>query len=162
MISVSESESDLRIVPCNAARILEMRDMRLREAQQHQVALTMPLLEASALEINPNWSRCAIQSYQAAPVAAWGAFPQWEGRAVAWALFSPRAKPYAMRLRNATMFHVEQLREREALRRLEATVDAGDPTAIRWAQLMGFGIEGLLKAYGPVGEDYLMMARVWT
>jgi hypothetical protein len=155
-----ETEDVLRIVPCTTARILEMRDVR--EEQQGQLAVTLPLLETRMLEISPEWSRCAVDPLQAAPVAAWGAFPQWPGRAVAWALFTPRAKRYAMRVRNATLFHVEQLQQRDHLRRLEATVDASDPAAIRWAQQLGFEVEALLRSYGPCGEDYFMMARVWT
>jgi hypothetical protein len=155
-----ESGDELRIVPCTTARILEMKDVR--EEQQVQLSVTLPLVEANLLQIDPDWSRCAVDAFQAAPVAAWGAFPQWSGRAIAWALFTPRASNHAMRVRNATMFHVEQLQQREHLRRLEATVEMTDSVALRWAQVMGFRPEGLLRSYGPNGEDYLMMARVWV
>jgi hypothetical protein len=157
---VSEVEEfELRMVPCTTARILEMCDVR--EEQHAQLAVTVPLLEARMLEIDPDWSRCAVMAFQAAPIAAWGAFPRWRGRAIAWALFTPRAQAYAKRLASTILFHMEQLREREQLRRLEATVDSEDPKAIRWAQLMGLSVEGLLRAYGPQGEDYFMMARTW-
>lgn len=158
-ISLPESDDELMIVPCCTREILAMRDVR--DEQQAQLSVTLPLLEAGLLEIDPDWSRCAIVPHEEAPVAAWGAFLQWPGRAVSWALFTPRARPYAERVTNATLFHVEQMQQRDHLRRMEATVDAGDPKAIRWAQRIGFRIEGLLRAYGPNGEDYFMMARVW-
>ena len=157
---VSQETDELRISPCTIARILEMTD--IRESQRVQLSTTLPLIEAGAVVIDPQWSWCAIDPLQAAPVAAWGAFPQWPGRAAAWALFPPRAKPWVRRVEIATKFHVEQTRELLFLRRLETTVDASDEPAIRWALRVGFETEGLLRSYGPDGEDYVMMAMVWS
>ena len=151
--------SQLEIAPCTPARILSMTD--IREEQRVQMAVTMPLIEAGHVQIDSQRSWCAIDPRQAAPIAAWGFFPIWPGRASAWAVFTPRAKPWAERVEGATKFHVEQTRHLLFLHRLEAPVDAGDEPAIRWARRIGFESEGLMRSYGPEGEDYYMMAMVW-
>lgn len=150
----------LEIAPCTMARLLSMTDVRPELAPQ--VAVTLPLLEAGHIQLDPRWSFCAIDPCQAAPVAAWGAFPQWSGRAVAWALFTPRAQRWARRVQTATKFHVEQIRQDLSLRRLEAPVEATDEAAVRWALVLGFEKESVLRSYGPGGEDYFMMAMVWS
>ena len=157
--SLANELSQLEIAPCTAARILSMTDVR--KEQRIQMAVTMPLIEAGHVQIDPQRSWCAIDPRQAAPVAAWGIFPIWPGRASAWAVFTPRAKLWAKRVGTATKFHVEQMRHLLLLRRLEAPVNAGDEPAIRWARIVGFEAESLMRSYGPEGEDYYMMAMVW-
>jgi hypothetical protein len=44
-------------------------------------------------------------------------------------------------------------------KRLDATVHVDYEKSIRWLESMGFEIEGVLKKYGPTGDDYYQMAR---
>lgn len=45
-------------------------------------------------------------------------------------------------------------------RRIDATVAAGDQAHLNFARALGFRIEGLMEAYGPDGEDMILVARV--
>jgi len=47
------------------------------------------------------------------------------------------------------------------LRRLQITVDERNIVAIRWARMLKFSREGVLRKYGPSGVDYLMMSRIF-
>lgn len=44
--------------------------------------------------------------------------------------------------------------------RIEATVEAGFSPGCRWLEILGFEYEGLMKKYGPSGDDHLRYARV--
>jgi L-amino acid N-acyltransferase YncA len=44
-------------------------------------------------------------------------------------------------------------------KRLDATVHVDYEKSVKWLEAMGFEIEGVLKKYGPTGDDYYMMAR---
>jgi hypothetical protein len=53
----------------------------------------------------------------------------------------------------------EQILKRK-LRRVEITVKHDFEQGKKWAESLGFEQEGLLRKYGPNGEDYFMYARV--
>ena len=44
-------------------------------------------------------------------------------------------------------------------KRLDATVHVDYEKSVKWLEAMGFEIEGVLKKYGPTGDDYYKMAR---
>lgn len=85
-----------------------------------------------------------------------GFAPQWEGRAVAWALFG-RGIP-----KTVWPAIVRKVRaETQGIKgRIEATVPFGFGAGCRLAKLLGFEIEGLMKAFGPDGSDHFLYARV--
>lgn len=85
-----------------------------------------------------------------------GLAPQWENRALAWALISDAAGPHFRK------FHGAVLRFLEAsdFRRIEANVDVGFKAGERWMKLLGFKYEGYLTAFRPDGADMLMYARI--
>lgn len=45
-------------------------------------------------------------------------------------------------------------------RRIEMTVLQDFPEAVRWAEMLGFEREGLLRCYDHVGRSYYMYARI--
>jgi RimJ/RimL family protein N-acetyltransferase len=45
-------------------------------------------------------------------------------------------------------------------RRIEATVDVGFKQGHRWIKMLGFELEGYMRAYRPDGADMLLYARV--
>jgi hypothetical protein len=47
------------------------------------------------------------------------------------------------------------------VRRIEATVEADFEPGIRWLRLLNFENEGLMRAYGPHGEDHYRFARIY-
>lgn len=85
-----------------------------------------------------------------------GVEPQWENRAIAFALISGAAGPYFWAIHSA----VTRFLDSTPYRRIEATVDVGFEQGHRWIKMLGFEIEGYMKAYRPDGADMLLYAKV--
>lgn len=85
-----------------------------------------------------------------------GVFPQWENRALLWAFVDKDAGQHF------TAVHKETLRfiDRVPFRRLESSIDVGFKEGIRWMGMLGFEIEGYMRAYRPDGADMLLYARI--
>lgn len=83
----------------------------------------------------------------------------WPGRGLAWALMSPAINPREfVRITNKVRLVLEQA-HRETFRRIEASVDVGFDNGHRWARLLGFESEGLLRKFSPEGRDHIGYAR---
>jgi len=87
-----------------------------------------------------------------------GVLPQWPGRAIAWALLTRD-----LTARHFLRVHLKVLRvlrgaQDRGVRRIETTVDAGFDAGHRWARLLGFRPEGLMRAYSPDGRDHVLYA----
>jgi hypothetical protein len=95
-----------------------------------------------------------------APVGAWGVFPMWPGVGTAWAWVSAPLAPRAVSLVRLARDRIAYAHQELALARIQAEVSSELPSGVRFAQLVGFEVEGLLRAYGTRGEDYWMLASV--
>ena len=85
-----------------------------------------------------------------------GIIPQWEGRAMAWALVSCNAGKCFRSIHKAVLNFLIQ----SNVRRIEATVDVSFKPGHRWMKMLGFEPEGYMKAYLPDGNDCILYARV--
>lgn len=85
-----------------------------------------------------------------------GVFPQWENRALLWALVDKDAGEHFVNVHRETIKFLNRM----PFRRIEATVDVGFSQGCRWMSMLGFEIEGYMKAYRPDGADMLLYARV--
>ncbi len=85
-----------------------------------------------------------------------GIIPQWENRAIAWAMVSKEAGRCFLQI------HKETKRQIDAapFRRIEATIDVGFKPGHRWVEMLGFEMEGYLRHYRPDGGDQIMYARI--
>jgi len=82
----------------------------------------------------------------------------WPGVGEIWAVFSPLAQKYAHTWIVAKELLAAHLKNYV---RLQAPLDpAGRPEAIRFDERLGFKPEGLMRHYGPHGEDMIMYALV--
>lgn len=90
-----------------------------------------------------------------------GMVPQWEGRVIAWALLGvaiPKrawptiAKKIAREFNAALADHGRH--------RVEITVPVNFGAGCRLARLLGFEIEGRLRAYAPDGSDHFLYAKI--
>lgn len=90
-------------------------------------------------------------------IACAGVQEAWTGRGVAWALLSTKAGAHMRALTRVVAHYLNHL---AVLRRIEAYVDPEFKAAIRWAKLLGFEMEGRMRAFGFDGSDNLMFARV--
>jgi RimJ/RimL family protein N-acetyltransferase len=89
-------------------------------------------------------------------IAFAGIEPQWQNRAIAFALLSETAGAHFPAIHKAVLRFLEWA----PYRRIEATVDVGFEQGHRWIKMLGFEIEGYMRAYRPDGADMLLYARV--
>jgi len=89
-------------------------------------------------------------------LAVAGVEPQWENRATAFALISDSAGAH-FRSIHAAVFDFLVM---APFRRIEATVDVGFKQGHRWIKMLGFELEGYMRAYRPDGADMLLYARI--
>lgn len=96
-------------------------------------------------------------------LGAAGLMPLWRGRASAWALLSAsiqRADMIPIHRAILWFLNVHQGLSDSRFRRIETTVRQDWPQAHRWARMLGFQQEGILRCFDIEGHDYAMYARV--
>lgn len=97
-----------------------------------------------------------VAEHEGEVLAIAGLVPQWENRALAWALLSGNCGEHFWGIHSA----VHRFLDQSPYRRIEAHVDAGFKQGHRWITMLGFEIEGYMKAFRPDGSDMLLYARV--
>ena len=94
------------------------------------------------------------------PIVAGGIFPLWEGTAEGWVLATKEINNYPITISKVIKQRMDMMIKNNFIRRLQTSVKADCDTAIRFAEWLGLKQEGLMKAYGPDGEDFYRYARV--
>lgn len=89
-------------------------------------------------------------------IACAGLIPLWAGRAHAWALLAEDAGRDLLAVHRA----VGRFLSLSTVRRIETSVYHEFAAAHRWARLLGFRWEGLMRGYAPDGRDCDLYARV--
>lgn len=89
-------------------------------------------------------------------LAAGGLIPQWENRAVAWALIAAEVGPHMVSLTRA----VKRAFSLHHFRRVETSVACDFEQGHRWARMLGFEREGRMRAFTPDGDDCDLYARI--
>lgn len=125
--------------------------LEAQEAQRGTFPAGDPAYALSLIKAGPCWSVFVGGRV----VACGGLCAQWEGRAVAWAIISEGAPLVAV---TRSAIHVLGLPG--IPRRVECFVDVSFQEGIRWAEMLGFQREGLMRAFSPDGRDHLLFARV--
>jgi hypothetical protein len=91
-------------------------------------------------------------------VGCFGVHNMWPGVGEIWAVFSPLAGryPYVLVAAKRMIAGLMQI-----YRRLQAPLDPiACPEAIRFDERLGFKPEGMMRKFGPHGEDMIMYALV--
>jgi len=81
------------------------------------------------------------------------------GLGEAWAVLTDAGRAHPLRVVRAIARRLTAIIEAERLRRCQAHVVQAHAPAVRLLLLLGFAVETPLRAYGPNGEDFLMMVR---
>lgn len=137
----------IEIRPADAIAVQALR-LQPRQSWISGLLHALPGLDAS---------EPAVMVYAAdRPIGALGALPHWPGRASCWALLADGIGSLMVPLTRAVTAWLETAPHR----RLECTCAADDARGHRWANLLGFEREGLMRAYGADGRDYVLYARV--
>lgn len=94
-------------------------------------------------------------------LCAAGLVVPWTGRAIAWLLVSREARPRD--LAQAFRFAKDAMDKRQRdpfFRRIEAYVLNGAPYQHAMARACGFELEGIMRAFDPLGRDFALYSRV--
>jgi hypothetical protein len=95
-------------------------------------------------------------THQGVVLAMGGVMPFWQGRVFGWMLMGDNlGRRMAVVHRYVSRFLDEQDADR-----IETVVLDGFDAGHRWAQMLGFEWEGLMKKWGADGCDYHLYARV--
>jgi hypothetical protein len=78
-----------------------------------------------------------------------------------WALIAEEAKKYPVAFGRKAKETLETFARTHKLRRLQIVVRRGYEEAFDFAIFLGFEPEGILRKYGPEGDDYVMMGKVY-
>ena len=77
------------------------------------------------------------------------------GMGTLWAFLATDSGRHFVRLDRC----VRRMIDLPKLRRIEASADVTFAPACRWLEILGFSSEGLMRKYGPNGEDCMRYAR---
>lgn len=91
--------------------------------------------------------------------AAVGMQQQWQGRAIVWALIGGVTN--WVKLHKETKGLMESYAKKHGIIRLEMTTEVGFEESERWARMLGFKQESVMKNFGHDGKDHKMWVRLW-
>lgn len=136
-------------------RIVEYRPDHFRalslQPAQAQLRLLVDANYAEMLAETPAYTAL----YGDTPLICAGIQPQWDGRASAWAVLGENAGAYMVQITRG----VRDFLDRQDYRRIDTCVRDGFLEGNRWAKLLGFRCEGLMRKW-MYGDDFWMFSRV--
>jgi hypothetical protein len=130
-----------------------LRAMVLQDAQQIMAPLVFDDEYCEQLvEAGPAYAVLAGEK----PVMCAGVAEMWANRYAAWAWLAKDAGPHMVGLTRI----VDDYLNTRPYRRIEAYVDARFPQGHRWAKMLRFEFEGLMRSFGTSGQDMAMYSRI--
>jgi hypothetical protein len=133
--------SEFRVVPFRAEHLLRI------EVQKEQSWALAEFTPELAQQLEETLAFTAMAGETVLNCA--GLIKEWEGRYTAWAYISPQAKHYWKSIHRG----VKEFLRTVDVRRIEANVDCDFLAAQRWAEKLGFVLEGRMRKFLPNGAD---------
>lgn len=93
------------------------------------------------------------------PIAAFGAIILWKGVAECWLMGSPHIGTYRLSVIKALKSLTNQMLT-AGLHRIQIYVK-DTPMMKKWAELLGFTFEGVLRKHALDGSDNLIYSKIW-
>jgi len=125
--------------------------MQLQERQAYALSVLPPEYLDSLGLVGPSAS-----AEVGGRIIACAGIATWVGMGTLWAFVAHDAGPHFVRLDR----YVRRLLNLVPLRRIEASTEVDFSQGCRWLELLDFQSEGILRKYGPNGEDHMRYARV--
>jgi hypothetical protein len=94
------------------------------------------------------------------PLAVMGGYRAFSRVGEIFAYVDERVVTCPLHYGRATRFLINHEFDRLGFIRLQVTVKADQPWAMRWARFLGFKPEGILQKYGEECEDHILFAKV--
>jgi hypothetical protein len=142
----------MRVVPFHAEHALAFQ---VQPGQRHE----WPTISREEAERLASGGPCYSAVGEDGTVYAMaGVIPQWPGRAIAWAMIAYNAGPHFLRITREVRRYLDECGHE----RVEASVDALFPQAIRWIEMLGFERETPepMRRYGFKGRPAYLYARI--
>ena len=137
----------------DTATVEEILSMEPQKEQEKFI--TSLTRETAAVLLAPGPSRSIVDE-QGNVLLCCGIIPFHANRYHAWTLLSVHASRHMPFIIKAMKGFIESL----DCRRLEMTIREGFTAGIKWARILGFEPEGLMRAYGEDGGDFILYARI--
>jgi hypothetical protein len=112
------------------------------------------------LKAQTDMGPCFSGIYYGKPMMSFGIIPIWPGLAEAWMIPDRDIGRVAVPLCRVARQFFNHCETTMGLRRIQILVRSSNVRAVEWAKFLYFEHEAELKAFGPLGEDYLMMRRL--
>lgn len=140
----------MRVIP------FEPHHLALLSAQPAQAFLAAEMVkpEYGAALLSAGPARTAFHGTEV--IACAGLIHQWPNRSIAWAILSRLAGRHMLGLTR----EIGGFLRHHPIRRVETGVSCDFPAAERWAEMLGFEREGMMRAYTPEGADCYLYARI--
>ena len=91
-----------------------------------------------------------------------GVIPLWDGVGEAWSLISPIMREhFSLTLHRGVTRFLNDLAARGTMHRLHCHVLEEFEDGHRWAKALGFYNEGVMKAFGPMKENFCRYAKLY-
>ncbi len=107
-------------------------------------------------QVGPAYTATTIIRGEEVIIASLGVIPQWRGYSRAWALVSGDAGrcmvSLTRRISTWLRFHNEG--------RIDTAVRTDFVAGIRWAEMLGFQREGIMRKYDPDRKDFYLYSQV--
>lgn len=102
-----------------------------------------------------------VEGARSVPIAAWGVLKRRERVYTAWAWLTSSCAASALAIVRQARMDLSLAHDRLGARRIQAEVACELPSGVRFAERIGFELEGRLRCYGPEGQgDHFMLASV--
>lgn len=79
-----------------------------------------------------------------------------------WSLICDDIGKRGLSLTKKTLALIDAAAKRFELRRMDMMVREDEIRHVRWAEVLKFEREGVIKHFGPQGENYILFARYWV
>ena len=93
--------------------------------------------------------------------AKFGLWQMWPGVYEAWLIPSADIREKTVRFHRGAKLFFDYAVNKLGIKRLQIMVCTQNVLAVRWAKVCYFKIEGTAKQWGPEGDDYYMMSRIY-
>lgn len=146
--------------------------MKLVQCSYEHILAIQPRVRGEAKDLDPNQFIGMAQQFSqiGASYAAvgdsgkvygiGGVFPTHHGTGHVWMCLTDDLKGYGLWCAKAFKAQLKVIMDYYGLWRVQGDVLASRPEWLRWAKIMGFEEEGVMRKYGVNGQDFIRVAKV--
>ena len=92
-------------------------------------------------------------------MACGGVVLLWRGVGEAWSLSAAGLSARALALHRIVAARLDRVQADHDLHRIQTSVHIDNGPGRRWVARLGFKEEGIMQGYGPLGDDFVRLAR---